>query len=219
MGDHPGKVMDWLESYEVRWFFTPEHPVVEDLRQWFGEVPIEHDDRKDHYYFDQRRPDLNAKDRTTGKSSKLEFKYRAGTLGPTHFAPGVVGDLERWVKLSLCLGDDTIEAFPLSVAVQKARRLRKFEYSHGEIAEVLAEKKVMAGCNVEFTAIAASRHAQVEQAVTLGLEAFGPPDAALAGLQATAHKVFHERPALELGAANSCSYSTWLIKTFRSGAR
>ncbi|HET9932503.1 MAG TPA: hypothetical protein VFQ35_17495 [Polyangiaceae bacterium] len=211
--------MDWLESYEVRWFFAPEHPVVEDLRQWFGDVPIEHDDRKDHYYFDQRRPDLNAKDRTTGKGSKLEFKYRAGTLGPTHFAPGVVGDLERWVKLSLKLDDDTIEAFPLSVAVQKARRLRKFEYSHGDVTEVPAEKKVMAGCGVEFTAIAASRHAQVEHAVTLGLEAFGPPEAALAALQSTAHQVFQERPALELGAANACSYSTWLIKTFRSGAR
>lgn len=211
--------MDWLESYEVRWFFTPEHPVVDELRTWFADVPIEHDDRKDHYYFDQRRPDLNAKDRTTGSGSKLEFKYRAGTLGPTHFAPGVVGDLERWVKLSLKLGDDTIEAFPLSVAVQKARRLRKFEYSHGEIGEVPADKKVMAGCGAEFTALAASRHAQVEHAVTLGLEAFGPPEAALLALQATAHEVFRERPALELGAANSSAYSSWLIKTFRSGAR
>lgn len=210
--------MDWLESVEVRWFFAPEHPVVEELRQWFGHVEIEHDDRRDHYYFDQRRPDLNAKDRTGGSNPpKLEFKYRVGSLGPTPFAAGVIGDLERWAKLSLQLDNDTIAAFPLSVSVQKARRLRKFEYSHGEVTEVATDKRIGAGCGVEFTTIEASRHAQVEQAVTFGLEAFGP--VALLTLQASARALFQERPALELGAANSGCYSSWLIKRFPSGAR
>lgn len=212
--------MHWLESIEVRWFFSPEHPVVEELRQWFGHVAIEHDDRCDHYYFDQRRPDLNAKERTGGPdSAKLEFKYRVGTLGPTYFAPGVVGDLERWTKLSLAIGDDSIAAFPLSVAVRKARRLRKFEYSHAQLAEIPIDKKIAAGCGAEFTTIEASRHAQVEPAVTFGLEAYGPPEVALGALQSTSRLLFQERPALELGAANSGSYSSWLIKRFPSGAR
>ncbi|MFZ5892030.1 MAG: hypothetical protein ACOY0T_13320 [Myxococcota bacterium] len=207
--------MDWLESLEVRWFFSPDHAVVEELRDWFADVDIEHDDRVDHYYFDPRRADLNAKDRTGGpKGNKLEFKYRVGTLGPTHLAPLVVGDLERWAKLSLKLGADTIASFPLSVGVNKARRLRKFVYENGASNEVAADQSLTAGCGVELTTIEATRSSQLEQAVTFGLEAFGPTEVVLDALRSTAHVLFRERPNLRLNAEDSASYSGFLVRRF-----
>ncbi|MGC4087397.1 MAG: hypothetical protein QM756_05815 [Polyangiaceae bacterium] len=210
--------MNLLESVEVRWFFAPSRPLVPALTQWFAAVPLEADDRLDHYYFDARRPDLNAKDRSAGSAgAKLEFKYRVGSLGPTYFAPGVQGELERWAKLSLTLAagsNETIEAFRDSVSVKKQRRLRKFSYDAGSPFEVSIADRPTVGCGFELTCIEAVRGGQRIEAVTVGLESFGAPDSRLAALQATARVVFAERPLLQLASEDSASYSTWLIRSF-----
>jgi len=210
--------MNLNESLEVRWFFAQDELLVEELNEWFGDVPLEQDDRVDHYYFDRQRPTLNAKDRGGGaKGPKLEFKYLVGSLGPTCLAPSVLGDLERWTKLSFQLGADTsdrIASFPASVAVKKSRRLRKFEYTAGTARPVSVDKMPSAGCGVELTMLEATRAGQSAQAVTFGFEAFGSSEVVFGALLSTASEVFGERPGLTLSAAQSQNYSRWLIRTF-----
>jgi hypothetical protein len=209
--------MNVIESLEVRWFFAQDLLLVEELNEWFGDVPLEAGDRTDHYYFDRQKPSLNAKDRGGPKGSKLEFKYRTGSLGATCLAPGVQGDLERWTKLSFQLGADTKEtlaSFSGSVAVKKARRLRKFEYSGGQASPVAADKMPSAGCGVELTSVEATRAGQVVHAVSFGLEAFGSSEVIFGALLSTASALFGERPGLKFTAADSHNYSSWLIRKF-----
>jgi hypothetical protein len=207
--------MDLLESLEVRWFFVSSHPTVAEVRDWFESVPVLHDGRRDFYYFDPHRPDLNAKERTGEDGTpKLEFKYRVGELGSTQLLPGVSGTLERWTKVSVELTSRAISSDARCVEVSKERRLRKFEFVAGTCAEVAAKERPQAGCTVECTELTAARAGLVKRACSFGLEAFGPAPVSLGGLEGTLRLLAVERPDLRLEAAQSLSYSGWLTREF-----
>ena len=211
--------MDILESLEARWFFAGHDPNIADLNDWFKDVPIENDGRRDFYYFDPQRPDLNAKERTgEGKPPKLEFKYRVGILGSTRFTPSVVGQLERWIKVSVALPSAAISSDARCVEVKKKRRLRKFKFEAGTCVEVSAKDRPEAGCGVEFTELTGVRAGGSKQGCSFGLEAFGPPPVSLEGLQNTIRMLAAERPSLRLDAAQSSNYSSWLIGEFANHA-
>jgi hypothetical protein len=205
--------MDVVESLEMRWFLAPERAELAELEQWFAGVAAEQDGRLDHYYVDPRSPELGLKQRCEpGKPAKLELKLRTGALGAVALAPGVLGELERWTKLSLSSGAPEIAAHPQSIAVSKRRKLRKLSFCAGEAAEVPSSERPDAGCSVELTRIEASRGAGRIVAHTFGLEAFGAESELLGALEASAHRLFAERPGLRLEAASSSGYPSWLSR-------
>ncbi|HKO51247.1 MAG TPA: hypothetical protein VJV79_26240 [Polyangiaceae bacterium] len=205
--------MEVLQSLEVRWFLEARSLMALELNDWFKEEPLENDgDRKDLYYVDPQRPDLNAKARG-GEQPKLEFKYRLGVLEALSLTPKVVGHVERWNKLSLKV-DAELSQYPQIIAVSKARRQRKFSFDGQTLTQVNVKANPDAGCGVELTTIQASCGTQSATACSLGFEAFGPRPVSLEALIGTVREVLSARPAMHLLASQSENYSSWLIRHF-----
>jgi len=202
--------MEVVQSLEMRWFFPDDDARAAELRDWFGAVSVEGGDRVDRYYIDPHRPDFSLKERTEqGKASKLELKYCVGVLGQTRLVADVVGDLERWTKLSL-EAQESLATKPGIISISKSRRIRKLRYSGAGVDEIAASERPDAGCNVELTHIEATRGNERAVATTFGFEAFGPESDVLDALQGAARRIFAERPGLSLEASTSRSYVSWL---------
>jgi len=203
--------LDILDSLEVRWFLAEDHPTAVAARDWFASIASE-GRRVDHYLLTER-DDLGFKARVVeNQPAKVETKYLLGSLGGVHLARGVVGDLERWRKLSLALEDAGLQRHGSWLAIEKDRRLRKFAFDNGSVSEVPVSSRPDAGCGIELTQLRfrPGDGAAAAVACTLGLEAFGPEATLLDGLQATCRIVFGAGSKLVLDGECSMSYPQWL---------
>ncbi len=202
--------MDILESLEVRWFLHADHQTTKDWRKWYETTSAE-GKRVDHYLSTQRE-DLGFKARLLeGQPAKVETKHLLGSLGAVQLAFGAVGTIERWRKLSLTLDDARLQRDGSWLAVEKDRRLRKYAFVAGGVAEVDAGSKPETGCGVELTQLRFHRGGRAAVEWTLGFEAFGPEPLLLGVLLATCRAVFSAQALpLELRDDWSRSYPAWL---------
>jgi hypothetical protein len=131
--------MELLESLEARWFMTRVQSAAE-LQKWFASTPDE-GERTDHYLITNCN-DLSFKARLeAGKPAKVEMKHLVGSLGVLELAPLMVGELQRWTKLSLAINDPKLKQHGGWLEVKKTRYLRKFAVS---MTPALVAKEVAA---------------------------------------------------------------------------
>lgn len=201
--------MNILESLEVRWFLHADHQTPEDWRKWYETATAE-GKRVDHYLSTQRE-DLGFKARLIeGQPAKVETKILLGSLGAVQIAIGAMGTIERWKKLSLALDDAQLQRDGNWLAVEKDRRLRKYAFVAGCVAEVDAGTKPETGCSVELTQLRFHRGGGDCVEWTLGFEAFGPEPLLLDVLLATCRAVFNAQTSpIELRGDWSRSYPAW----------
>ncbi|WP_437673393.1 hypothetical protein [Sorangium sp. So ce131] len=201
--------MKFWESIEVRWFLPAEDARVRRLTSWFSRVPAE-EPRIDRYVRTQRA-DLGLKVRGGRETTSLETKFRSCAFGPVHFAPTILGELERWTKLCVASSDADDEGRGW-LTLRKERRLRMFGLERGRPVEAKGEGRFRAGCTVELTRVELVGGDAAPAAWTLGLEAFGPPETLLEALYAVGRGVFAEQPDLRLEGSESMGYPAWLVE-------
>ncbi|MBO6936818.1 MAG: hypothetical protein JJ863_17745 [Deltaproteobacteria bacterium] len=199
------------ESLELRWFLTRGE--ADSVAGLFDGVAVENEGKQriDRYYVDPARLDIGTKERVEAdKPPKFEVKYRTGVIHGFEVAPGVVGDLERWQKLSIPLNGNALDPDHRWVAdTEKKRRLRKFEFDGDSVTEVSPTARPAAGCGLEFTEVTARVAGRPSvEVVTLGVEAFGAAGDLLRALTAVVNDVVSG--AVVLTGAASASYPAWL---------
>lgn len=205
--------MDLLDSLEIRWFLASDHPSLTVAQKWFASAALD-GNRTDDYLLTGRN-DLGFKARVVeNQPTKLETKYLVGSLGVTQVAPGTVGRLERWRKLSLPLSDPRLKKDGDWRTVKKNRRVRKFAFDGGGALEVPVESHPVAGCGIELTELRVDGNDNVSAPTwTIGLEAFGPELNLLEIFWATCRATLGDALKLELGGELSMSYPQWLAST------
>ncbi|WP_437966200.1 hypothetical protein WMF04_42390 [Sorangium sp. So ce260] len=203
--------MNLCESIEVRWFLPADDARVQRLTSWFSRAPSEAP-RTDRYLRVQRA-DLGVKERGDSGNASLVTKFRVCAFGPIHFSPTILGELERWTKLSHRSADADDGGRGWTI-LRKERRVRVFGLVSGRIAEATGGRLPGAGCAVELTRVEEvdSEGNAALAAWTLGLEAFGPQETLLEALYGAGRAVFAEQPDLRLKAADSKGYPAWLAE-------
>ncbi|WP_437936215.1 hypothetical protein [Sorangium sp. So ce341] len=202
--------MHLYESFEVRWFLPVDDARVQRLTSWFSGASSSEPPRTDRYLRVQRA-DLGIKMR--GGAASLETKFRRCAFGPIHFSPTVLGELERWTKLSH-RSTDADDGGRGWTTLRKERRVRVLGLSSGRVAEATGGRIPGAGCAVELTRVdlVDGNGNGAPAAWTLGLEAFGPEETLLEALYGVGRAVFAEQPDLTLEAADSKGYPAWLAE-------
>lgn len=200
--------MDIVESAEVRWFLEGQ-PDAGRVRRWFGDSSSE-GERVD-WYLSSGRSDLGFKARLVkGAPAKVETKYLLGAIGAVELAPGIVGNVERWQKLSLELDDPELRRRGRWIEVRKDRILLKFAWEDGKLSPAISrETRIPAGAGFELTTVWGDPKVS---GYSIGVEAFGPSAQLLRIVQATCSTVFGQAPDLTLPEALSLSYPAWLAK-------
>lgn len=200
--------MDIVESAEVRWFLEGQ-PDAGRVRRWFGEGSSE-GERVD-WYLSSGRSDLGFKARLVkGAPAKVETKYLLGSIGAVELAPGVVGNVERWQKLSLELDDPELRRRGRWIEVRKDRIVLKFAWESGTLTPIPGhEKRVPAGSGFELTTVWGDPKVS---GYSIGVEAFGPSNQLLRIVQETCTAVFADARDINLPEALSMSYPAWLAK-------
>lgn len=204
--------MDIVESAEVRWFLEGQ-PEAGRVRRWFGDQSSE-GERVD-WYLSSGRPDLGFKARLVkGAPAKVETKYLLGAIGAVELAPGIVGNLERWQKLSLELDDPELRRRGRWIEVRKDRILLKFVWEAGKLSPLPSrDTRVTAGAGFELTTVWGDPKVS---GYSIGVEAFGPSNQLLRIVQETCSVVFADSQGLTLPEALSMSYPAWLAKRISS---
>ena len=207
------KIMEILESLEVRWFMKQEQSAAAALQKWFASTPDE-GERADHYLATDRN-DLSFKARlSAGKPAKVETKYLVGSLGVVDLAPHMIGELQHWTKLSLALNDPKLKQHGAWLEVKKTRQLRKFDVSTAPALlakEVAADAFVPIGCGVELTRLEYQIADTPRIEWTFGLEAFGPKTQLLEVLRATVESIKAQAGLPPLRPSQTLSYASWLL--------
>ena len=203
--------MNICESIEVRWFMPANDARVPRLTSWFSHASSEAP-RTDRYLRVQRA-DLGVKERGGSGRASLETKFRVCAFGLVHFTPTILGELERWTKLSHA-STDAGDGGRGWTTLRKERRVRVFGLTSGRIAEATGGQLPGAGCAVELTRVdlVDGKGNAAPAAWTLGLEAFGPQETLLEALYGVGRAVFAEQPDLRLEAASSKGYPAWLAE-------
>ncbi|WP_437732353.1 hypothetical protein [Sorangium sp. So ce1335] len=204
------------ESIEVRWFLPADDARAQRLTSWFSRASSE--PRRTDRYLRLQRADLGVKARGGSGATSLETKFRVCAFGPVHFSPTILGELERWTKVSHG-STDADDGGRGWTSLRKERRVRVFELAGGRVAEVTDGTRLGAGCAVELTRVDLVEGGgnATPAAWTLGLEAFGPPETLLEALYGVGRAVFAEQPDLGLEAAASKGYPAWLAERSARG--
>jgi hypothetical protein len=210
--------MDVLSSIEVRWFLDVTGPTAAAARAVFADVPA--GGKREDRYLLTCRDDISVKARIEeGAPAKVETKYLLGSLGPMRLHENLVGNVERWRKLSLTLHDNAVANDGSWVTIAKNRRLRKLAYDGTTLVPVDAKSSPPAGCAIELTELEYELRGKTRQALTVGLDVFSPnlDDArvVLDILTRACACAFDSRAALCLDAGSSESYPHWLARTMR----
>jgi len=207
--------VDVLESLEVRWFLAAGDSVLGMVGPWFASAIVERG-RRDDYLWTGRR-DLGIKARGVDAApTQLEVKYLVRSLGVAEVAPGMVGHLERWTKLSLPVDAPELGRRGRWVALAKERRLRTFAFAGGLAREVRGSGRLDAGCGVELTRVVVSEEggAPPQVCFTVGIEAFGPESTLKASLDAACRAAADSGLAVQLTSSSSMSYPEWLASSW-----
>ena len=208
--------MDALDSLEVRWFLGEEDPALGAVGPWFASATIE-GGRRDEYLW-TGRPDLGIKARQVESGpTRLEVKYLVRSLGVAEVAPGMVGHLERWRKLSLTVEDPRLGRGRW-VTLAKERRLRTFAVHGRSAREVQGSTPPEVGCGIELTRVVVSEegHAPAQVHFTVGIEAFGPEPTLRGSLEAACRAATDSGLEVQLASTSSMSYPEWLASSWPS---
>jgi hypothetical protein len=193
---------------EARWFRGGTLP--EAMVRWFG-VDRPEPMRVDRYLVPVSGPGLGVKVR---EGAALELKSLRAELGERAFTDRATGRLERWAKWQVSIASAPTEASGDDewVAVEKARRLRRFTIEAGSTEphaarEVASGLPLDVGCDAELTGLRVPGGAFW----TIGFEAFGPDDAQEGVLMAAARHLLSDLPAgVTLHIGDSLSYPAWI---------
>jgi len=202
-----GPVVAGARSLEVRWIVPGRLETA--MAGWFARFPAEEESRDDLYLLHPRMPGLSVKVRA---GNSLEVKVYHGSLGVLEVAGRARGRLEYWQKWSFLSGPpDQGGTVPAGWRlVRKTRLVSRFPLADGHGPPRGGGAAGQAGCAVELARVRASGR----DWWSLGFEAIGPPGLIRGGLDRAAALVF----ALplpggrELGAADCCSYTEWLLR-------
>jgi hypothetical protein len=206
-----------LASHEVRWFFEGRAEDHLNLKKWFESAAAgppswkgRDGDQPDVYLQIPGSEDVGIK----WREGELQIKGRTAMLGTQVFGRNHYGRVERWVKWSYAKMPDkfrTLFAEPTRlpcISVRKTRALRKLHLDTmlGTAQEVDAKTFVDRGLGCELTNLEVAG----KRFCSLGFEAF-PDDAAMHGAFSTTVSAFLDGlQNVELSAAKSMSYPTWL---------
>jgi len=204
--------VDILESLEARWFVPQNTDAASALEKLFASA-AEEPARVDHYLATGRH-DLSFKARLVDQQpAKIETKYLVGSLGILQLAPSMIGELQRWTKLSLELDDPNLRRSGRWLSLTKTRRLRKYSVTLNPApaaVEVPIKDRPPVGCGVELTRLDFTIDGTARREWTYGLEAFGPTTQLLDVLQATLRAIASQG-ALPVSVGATQSYSAWLL--------
>jgi hypothetical protein len=200
--------MEIRSSVEVRWFLEDTKSTeATAARAWFADVKAQKP-REDRYLI-TGRDDLGFKARVDeGGSLKLETKYLLGSLGPALLHERIVGNVERWRKLSLAATDPTLEKDGEWFRVSKTRRMRKYACEGRGVQTVDASANPAAGALVELTELGYDGR----EALTIAVDAFGSDEQVLDVLLRVCAVAFESADGLRLGFDRSASYPRWLAR-------
>jgi hypothetical protein len=216
---------------ELRWFVSAEAG-WDQLLRWFrldDLLPLREEgwneptaSSQPFVKLEQTRTDVYLilpKVETAGvKQRQGRLEVKALVAGPHPFSLGTVaGRIEQWVKW-------TFQASPAIAApleaelgqtgpwreVAKKRYLQQVVFDTGRPVAVSPDLCPGAGCHVELTLV--NLIETFSAWFTVGFEAFGPPDQALALLDAAVRHFFatHGSPPVQLDSRASLSYPAWL---------
>lgn len=189
----PGPVL----TREVRWFMSG--PMPDEVIAWFTGDDAHNDAeiRIDEYDSDAIRDGVGVK-RRNGEA--LDAKYRIVHEPDLDLAPGVVGCVEEWLKVSGPRNDIPFPAEGESIRVSKTIISKKFD--------IAAKNGIASGCDVEL----ASLEVGSERAWSLCFETYGDPALRFQALSEGIRSVFHGPipEILNLESSSSCGYPAWL---------
>lgn len=191
----PGPIL----TREVRWFHDGQLP--EEIVAWFtdGQFGEASEVRVDDYDSDALRQGVGVK-RRNGEA--LDAKYRIFHEDHVTLAPGVVGCVEEWLKVSGPRNDIPFPADGESIRVSKQIRSRRFDLA--------SRNGVVSGCDVELAEITVGD----STAWSLCFETYGDPILRSEALEEGIRHVLHgSRPEiLKLDVRSSCGYPEWLSR-------
>lgn len=203
--------MEIRSSIEVRWFLDDvDGPEAKAARAWFADVAPQ--PRREDRYLLTGREDIGFKARAEGgAAAKLETKYLVGGLGPALLHDHIVGNVERWKKLSLAANDSALERDGEWIRIAKTRRMRKFACEGRVVEPINASVDSPAGALVELTELELPTRGR-RTALTIAIDVFGPDERLLDILLRTCEVALEPAKGLTLGCERSVSYPRWLAR-------
>lgn len=190
-----------LESMEVRWFLKDSAA----LKPLFTKANRE-PERVDEYLV--TGTDAVAV-KVRGGSSRLETKYRLGTLRAVSLGADITGTIEHWNKIS-------VESEGASKRpgrwVRISKRRSTIHYGFDGTNVKLGSSGSHGGCNVELTELG-----EEASGFTFGFEAFGyerPLEILVAACRA-----FFAGNTLSLHAVDSYGYGAWVDAQYHAVSR
>lgn len=195
IGTHepPGPVL----TREVRWFMSG--PLPEEVVAWFtnGHARSESEVRIDEYDSEAIRQGVGVK-RRNGEA--LDAKYRIVHEQNVDLAPGIVGCVEEWLKVSGPRNDIPFPAEGESIVVSKEIISKKFD--------IVVRDGVASGCDVELAELTVG----AEKAWSLCFETYGDPALRFEALNEGIKRVLRGPlpELLTLEGGSSCGYPAWL---------
>jgi hypothetical protein len=195
-----GPPLGVLVTREVRWFRTGAVPAA--LLDWYlGLADGEPEHRVDTYDTGSAARGIGVKRRN---GDAVDAKVPLRHTGPVQLAPGIVGRVEDWVKLTFPWAGSMDGHAGLDVVKEIFTRRYPLE-DHDD-----------AGCEVELALIAAGPR----RAWTLALETFGAAHLLDASFSAGVDALVAELPPpsrLRLAGAGSYGYPAWISQRVEVG--
>lgn len=192
-----------LVTREVRWFHSG--PIPASVLEWFtdsGRLGV-HERRTDRYDLASARDGIGVKQRS---SESVDMKRSVSQEAGIELAPGLVGCVEDWVKVSRLLDDATATTDERCVSITKDITTRRYI-----LDEATIERGVEIGCEVELADI----NSGGRRAWTLCFETIGPAHTRQSALLAGIEGLLEETPLpddLSFTTEESCGYPAWIAE-------
>ena len=204
-GDFGALVSEEALSLEVRWIRSGA--LAASMIDWFSPFVGELESREDIYFVGRQMHGLSVKIRG---GALLDIKVARGSEPVLDVAGRARGRVQAWTKWSFpvpLVPETTLES-PDWVRVDKRRRIGRFSLEDGEAIFDPSASDKGTTCAVEVTEVMKGERSSW----TIGFEAVGEPDTLREAIETVAASVFRDPlpDGLELGAADSLSYSDWL---------
>lgn len=185
-----------LVTREVRWFRNG--PLPAEVLAWFGEsATLRTEWRVDLYDVRAAQDGIGRKQRDT---STIDSKVRVGTAESVSLAPGLIGRVEDWLKISRPLGSVTTG---ISEPLEIRKRLHTRTFT--------LEASAAAGCEVELAEI----RTRLIQAWSLCFETFGRPEHREEALRAGVAQFVMDSPlsgGFEFTDESCLAYPDWITR-------